>query len=446
MARPRGHHGRHGRIGGRIGDQHGPGRRTTEMRHVGHGLLRRMERQRTEADSGRSERERQAQHILREDGREPAEGRARQHHPVGRVQTAVPSHRHPARRPRRRQRPQGRPHVHGRERHAEGLLHERRHALNNTRYCSDAATNMGGWRDSGLRRWMNGGEVWDMFPEAFRTGVSAVLKQSNSMKYGFTSGSAASATSDRLWLVSYRELVPTIYDGWKDYGGFQALSQEGGQYEFFKGRVTNNYSSNTILADMYRTASGSWPAGLHGYYWWGVRPTRTASASPSSWTWTAAPATTTTTTCTTVSRSCLPSPSNPQPSCGRGSSPPAPNGRNAQHGSAGQQTHPGHRRIRLGRDVARHAHRLRGVHRGIRTDQRPRRTRGPLDRPAAAGRSPAHGPVRRPQLLRRRVPPVRARARLRYGKCHTVADVGSMTSRSPSALTSPSLISDSSIS
>ena len=144
-----------------------------------------------------------------------------------------------------------------------------------TTSCSGGGASRGGWRDSGLRRWMNGGEVWDMFPEAFRTGVSAVLKQSNNVGYG-DSGSAASATSDRLWIVSYRELVPTIYDGWKDDGGFQALNQEGGQYEFFKGRVTNNYSSNTILANMYRTASGSRPAGIiPGYsgglnisFWW----------------------------------------------------------------------------------------------------------------------------------------------------------------------------------
>lgn len=144
------------------------------------------------------------------------------------------------------------------------------------RICHEGDTNMGGWRDSGLRRWMNGGEVWDMFPESFRTGVSAVLKRSNNMEYGGTSGSAASATSDRLWLVSYRELVPTIYDGWKDYDGFQALNQEGGQYEFFKGRVTNDYSSNTILADMGRTASGDGSAGgsvaVSSDCWW-VRST-----------------------------------------------------------------------------------------------------------------------------------------------------------------------------
>ncbi len=138
----------------------------------------------------------------------------------------------------------------------------------NTTYCSARSTNRGGWRDSRLRQWMNGGEVWDMFPQTFRDNVSAVLKQTNNMEYGNTVASAASATSDRLWLVSYRELVPTLYDGWKTYGGFQALSQEGSQYEFFKGRVTNNHSSNAILQGMYKTASGSSPAGLYNYAWW----------------------------------------------------------------------------------------------------------------------------------------------------------------------------------
>lgn len=139
----------------------------------------------------------------------------------------------------------------------------------NTTVCSaKSTTNKGGWRDSRLRQWMNGGEVWDMFPQTFRDNVSAVLKQTNNMESGDTAGSAASATSDRLWLVSYRELVPTLYDGWGTGSGFQALSQEGSQYEFFKGRVTNNYSSNAILQGMYKTASGSLPAGLNYNGWW----------------------------------------------------------------------------------------------------------------------------------------------------------------------------------
>lgn len=125
---------------------------------------------------------------------------------------------------------------------------------------ADYNSNTGGWRDRQLREWMNKGEIWNMFPTAFQNNVSTVVKQSNNMKKGNTPHSAASATSDRLWLISYRELVPTIYDGWKQISGFQALRQEGSQYEFFKGRVTNNHSSNTILANMSRTASGSTPA------------------------------------------------------------------------------------------------------------------------------------------------------------------------------------------
>lgn len=134
---------------------------------------------------------------------------------------------------------------------------------------ADYNYNDGGWRDRQLREWMNKGEIWNMFPTAFQNNVSTVVKQSNNMEKGNTPHSAASATSDRLWLISYRELVPTIYDGWKQISGFQALKQEGSQYEFFKGRVTNNHSSNKILANMYRTVSGSRPAGLDSYdYWW----------------------------------------------------------------------------------------------------------------------------------------------------------------------------------
>ena len=92
--------------------------------------------------------------------------------------------------------------------------------------------------------------------------------------------------------------------------------------------------------------------------------------------------------------------------------PARPRTEGIHHGSAGQQTRPSHGRIRetgphrpgrntaphaqmaqkpgARRDAARHAHRLRGV----RADQRPRRTRGPLDGLAAAGRRPAYGHVR----------------------------------------------------
>lgn len=133
-------------------------------------------------------------------------------------------------------------------------------------------SNKGGWRDSLLRNQMNNGEIWNQFPTDFQNNVTPVLKQTNNMDYGDTAGSSASATADKVWLVSYRELVPTLYNGWKTSGGFQALSQEGSQYEYFNGKVTNNYSGNGILSGIYNTVSGSSPLGADYYYWWERSP------------------------------------------------------------------------------------------------------------------------------------------------------------------------------
>ena len=141
-----------------------------------------------------------------------------------------------------------------------------------TTTCSGGSTNRGGWRDSNLRKWMNNGEIWNQFPTDFQNNVTPVLKQTNNMAYGSSSGSSASATADKVWLVSYRELVSTMYDGWKTYGGFQAWSQEGSQYEYFSGKVTNNYSGNGILSGIYNTVSGSTPLGADYNFWWERSP------------------------------------------------------------------------------------------------------------------------------------------------------------------------------
>lgn len=133
-------------------------------------------------------------------------------------------------------------------------------------------SNKGGWRDSLLRNQMNNGEIWNQFPTDFQNNVTPVLKQTNNMDYGDTAGSSASATADKVWLVSYRELVPTLYNGWKTSGGFQALSQEGSQYEYFNGKVTNNYSGNGILSDIYNTVSGSSTLGADYNFWWERSP------------------------------------------------------------------------------------------------------------------------------------------------------------------------------
>ena len=98
---------------------------------------------------------------------------------------------------------------------------------------NDSSTNRGGWRDSLLRNLMNNGEIWSQFPTDFQNNVTTVLKQTNNMDYGDTSSSAASATADKVWLVSNRELVSSFASWMTSKDGYQAIRQEGSQYEYF---------------------------------------------------------------------------------------------------------------------------------------------------------------------------------------------------------------------
>lgn len=129
--------------------------------------------------------------------------------------------------------------------------------------------NRGGWRDSLLRNQMNNGEIWSQFPTDFQNNVTTVLKQTNNMSRGITDGSSASATADKIWLVSYRELVTAMRDGWKTYGGgSQAWGQEGSQYEYFNGKVRDRGTlCNDTLSGIYKTVSGHTPVGGYGFWW-----------------------------------------------------------------------------------------------------------------------------------------------------------------------------------
>lgn len=157
-----------------------------------------------------------------------------------------------------------------------GLTFMAWNALPKAYVMNNFATSEGGWRDSLLRNQMNNGEIWNQFPTDFQNNVTPVLKQTNNMAYGSTAGSSASATADKVWLVSYRELMSTLdnqeINAWKTSGGFQALSQEGSQYEYFQGKVTDNYWGNGILDGIYKTVTGSRPVGTYFNYWWERSP------------------------------------------------------------------------------------------------------------------------------------------------------------------------------
>lgn len=90
-------------------------------------------------------------------------------------------------------------------------------------------------------------------PTDLQDNVTGVLKRTNSMEYGNTPGAVSSATSDRLWIVSNREI------------GSSALVDEGSTYEWFSSKDVKDYQDNTALKDMYFTASDVRPAGLDGF-------------------------------------------------------------------------------------------------------------------------------------------------------------------------------------
>ena len=121
-------------------------------------------------------------------------------------------------------------------------------------------TNSGGWEASELRQKMNSGEIWNLTPADFQSKVKSVRKLTNNVGGGYANKDAAvTATSDKLFLLSYSEIVETPYSGWSDYSW---IGNEGTQYEAFRGKVTNNYSDNDCL----KIGNSLWERSVHPKY------------------------------------------------------------------------------------------------------------------------------------------------------------------------------------
>ncbi len=126
--------------------------------------------------------------------------------------------------------------------------------------------NTGGWEKSELRQKLNSGEIWNLMPSDFQSKVKSVKKLTNNVGGGEENKNAtATATSDRLFLLSYSEIVPTSCwasdyptpdafdpEPAPDYpwtpSDYPWTSSEGAQYEAFRGKVTNNFSGNSAIA------------------------------------------------------------------------------------------------------------------------------------------------------------------------------------------------------
>ena len=111
----------------------------------------------------------------------------------------------------------------------------------------------GVWEKSELRQKMNSGEIWNLMPSDFQSKVKSVRKLTNNVN-GTDKNAAVTATSDKLFLLSYSEIVPTSY--WAS--SYPWTSSEGTQYEAFKGKVLDHNHGNPCLSN--------------GCYWWERSP------------------------------------------------------------------------------------------------------------------------------------------------------------------------------
>lgn len=69
-------------------------------------------------------------------------------------------------------------------------------------------TTVGGWEKSELHAKMNGGEIWSPMPSDFQSKVKVVKKLTNNVSAA-NKNAVVTATSDRLFLLSYSEIVTT---------------------------------------------------------------------------------------------------------------------------------------------------------------------------------------------------------------------------------------------
>lgn len=115
-----------------------------------------------------------------------------------------------------------------------------------------ASTNTGGWEKSELRQQLNSGDIWNLMPSDFQSKVKSVTKLTNNVDAA-DKNAAVTTTTDKLFLLSYSEIVETPFSGygWSDHTW---IGNEGTQYEAFKGKVTNNHDVNSAIA--------------FGYPWW----------------------------------------------------------------------------------------------------------------------------------------------------------------------------------
>lgn len=98
------------------------------------------------------------------------------------------------------------------------------------------------WGTSSLRTWLNG-EFIELLPTEVKEALVSVSKQTNL----YTSNAEQEATDDKVWIISYSELVGTLDSG--SYR-FNTYSNEGSQYQLFADAgVTWSEANSAMIVD-----------------------------------------------------------------------------------------------------------------------------------------------------------------------------------------------------
>jgi hypothetical protein len=129
-------------------------------------------------------------------------------------------------------------------------------AVNGT--SSSDATTSGGWEKSEMRTTVMKDYVQANLDEGFKSAVKTVSKKTVNTSDP-SSDPTVSSTDDAVWLMSYKELTGTKQSFTGD---------EGEQYSWFSGKVTDPTGNNAAIANLCYTRSGSIPSSLTGYYAW----------------------------------------------------------------------------------------------------------------------------------------------------------------------------------
>lgn len=116
-------------------------------------------------------------------------------------------------------------------------------------------TNAGGWEASQMRAYLNG-DGMALLPEDLKKVVAPVDKLTNNV--GETQDvSAATTTSDSLWLFSAAELCGSI-DWYSDPSYNAVLNAEGFEYQLLRDMAVDSSNANDILVKNYQNSPDYW--------------------------------------------------------------------------------------------------------------------------------------------------------------------------------------------